>query len=146
MANSGTAHPEIQRLLQALRERGLISGPHEATQLASLLNISPQLVTNWKRRGLSKEAKLDIQDRFGISATWLSTGDRVHHVAASSTAPLQANEPGAAAPYAAQSHRSRREKHLQALVAQLDDTALAILIDKAGDLLKEYARPKAKAS
>lgn len=146
MANSGTAHPEIQRLLQALRERGLISGPHEATQLASLLNISPQLVTNWKRRGLSKEAKLDIQDRFGISATWLSTGDRVHHAAASSPAPLQANEPEHSAPYAAQSQRSQREKRLQALVAQLDDTALAILIDKAGDLLKEYARPQAKAS
>ena len=139
MKSSKPPHPETKRLFCALREKRLIGGEHEQTALANLLNVSPQVVTNWCSRGISKEQKLKIQTVFGISATWLTTGAGVRHIP-NQTGPSRAVTEPCTDDYIEDSVLREREKRLMALIPLLDHTGLAILIDKANELLKEYGR------
>lgn len=60
------------RLLQAAKALKQADGPSE---VARLLNVSPQRITNWTTRGVSKEGMLLAQRLIGVSATWIETGE-----------------------------------------------------------------------
>jgi len=64
-------HKTAERLLEAAK---LLKGADGPSDVANLLNVSPQSVTNWMKRGVSKEGLLLAQRLIGCSATWLQTG------------------------------------------------------------------------
>lgn len=63
-------HPSMVRLYAAVKSRDVLT----QTQLANLLNTSPQAVHNWEKRGLSRNGALQVQGQLGISSTWLLEG------------------------------------------------------------------------
>lgn len=65
-------HATAARLLDAAKTLKGAAGPSD---LARLLGVSPQKVTNWMSRGVSKEGLLEAQRIIGCSATWLQTGE-----------------------------------------------------------------------
>jgi len=65
-------HATAARLLEAAK---LLKGSAGPSDLARLLGVSPQKVTNWMSRGVSKEGLLEAQRLIGCSATWLQTGE-----------------------------------------------------------------------
>jgi hypothetical protein len=67
-------HAHMERLYEAARAAGRITGDADQTAMARLLNVAPQNVNNWEKRGPSKEALLDAQAAFGVNATWVMTG------------------------------------------------------------------------
>lgn len=67
-------HVQMERLYKAARESGRLSGEADQTEMARLLNVAPQNVNNWEKRGPSKEALLDAQASFGVNATWVLNG------------------------------------------------------------------------
>lgn len=64
-------HPAMERLYSAFIEAGLIDSERRQSALARLLNTNSQSVKNWEERGPSKDVRLDVQERFGINATWV---------------------------------------------------------------------------
>lgn len=64
-------HPAMERIYRAMASRGLIAEERRQSALARLLNTSSQAVKNWESRGPSKDVRLEIQARYGISATWV---------------------------------------------------------------------------
>lgn len=64
----------MQRLYEAAREAGHLTGESDQATLARLLNVAPQNVSNWESRGPSGEAVLSAQEILGISATWVLKG------------------------------------------------------------------------
>ena len=76
-------HASLQRLLQAAK----LDGP---SALASALNESEQTVTNWGRRGVSKQGAIKAQSLFGCDVDWILKGkDNVLLITAKTTAELQ---------------------------------------------------------
>ncbi|AZR94988.1 hypothetical protein BBB39_15380 [Bordetella trematum] len=67
-------HEQMARMYEAARAAGRLSGEADQTDLARLLNVAPQNVHNWEKRGPSKDALLDAQAAFGVNATWVTTG------------------------------------------------------------------------
>jgi phage repressor protein C with HTH and peptisase S24 domain len=65
-------HETAARLLEAAK---ILKGAEGPSDVARLLGVSPQQVTNWKSRGVSTEGMLDAQRLIGCSATWLQTGE-----------------------------------------------------------------------
>ena len=75
-----TPHETAQRLLDAARvaTSGLPIA-QRVTDWASLKRLMPvgdQVLTNWKKRGLSEGGALQAEGRFGCSAWWLLHGER----------------------------------------------------------------------
>ncbi|WP_147282810.1 hypothetical protein [Pseudorhodoferax soli] len=68
---SKDVHPSFVRLLEAVMAIGVMN----SSMLAAELNESPQTITNWARRGVSKAGALNAQQRYGISATYILTGE-----------------------------------------------------------------------
>ena len=68
--DDGENHESMKRLLEAAGDRS-VRGP---SALAAALGESDQTVTNWGRRGVSKQGALKAQERLGISATWIRDG------------------------------------------------------------------------
>lgn len=65
-------HPSMTRLFEAIAlKEGAIQTPSE---LARLLNTSPQRIKNWQDRGISQQGALDAQAKLGISATYVVEG------------------------------------------------------------------------
>lgn len=66
--------------------------PVSKSAVARLLGVSPQTVTNWKERGVSRDGALFAQDKFGFSATWIlnGTGDPTAIDRGATGAPSQA--------------------------------------------------------
>ena len=64
-------HEQMKRLYEAAKALKQIYGQSE---LARLLNISPQTIHNWQARGISKQGLLKAQEMVGCSALWLETG------------------------------------------------------------------------
>jgi hypothetical protein len=60
-------HPSMERLFYAVKAKG-ITGPSE---LASAMNVSEQVITNWSARGISATGALQAQKAFGCDANWL---------------------------------------------------------------------------
>jgi phage repressor protein C with HTH and peptisase S24 domain len=67
-----STHPTAARLLEAAK---LLKGCDGPSDVARLLGVSPQKITNWKARGVSREGMLDAERLIGVSAIWLQTGD-----------------------------------------------------------------------
>lgn len=66
---------KAERLYEAARTAKLLDPAAEQTSLARLLNVAPQNVHNWEKRGVSKDAAIEAQLRLGISATWVLYGE-----------------------------------------------------------------------
>lgn len=64
-------HASLERLLRVAADHD-IEGP---SALAGALGESEQTVTNWARRGVSKNGAIKAQIRFGTSANWVLTGE-----------------------------------------------------------------------
>lgn len=83
-------HETASRLLAAAKA---LSGTEGPSDVARLLGVSPQRITNWMTRGVSKEGALDVQRIIGCSATWLLTGkgemvDSGKHISAGADYPI----------------------------------------------------------
>lgn len=63
-------HASFGRLMDAAKAAG-VSG---AATLARALNVSPQVVTNWKGRGVSQDGALLAERAFGCSASYILDG------------------------------------------------------------------------
>lgn len=59
-------HPTMERVFE---QTGL-----DPTELANAINTSPQNVTNWSSRGISKKGAMDVSRVFGISVDWILSG------------------------------------------------------------------------
>lgn len=62
---------QMSRLYAAAEKLKGITGQ---TEVAKLLNISPQRLNNWETRGISAEGLLDAQKIIGCDANWLKDG------------------------------------------------------------------------
>lgn len=60
-------HPSLERLLK-------ISGLNQE-ELAKRIDESPQTVSNWKRRGVSKAGAIKASAEFGVSVSWILSGE-----------------------------------------------------------------------
>ena len=94
-------HAEMERMYAAATAAGRLDQSAAQTSLAQLLNVAPQNVNNWEKRGPSKDALLDAQRAIGVNATWIQTGNGPMFVGADVAAPTSeqaphANEDGAA--------------------------------------------------
>lgn len=67
MKEEKAAHPSVIRLLEA-------SGVSQE-ETAKAIDESPQTITNWKKRGVSKAGALKAAAKFGVSANWILKGD-----------------------------------------------------------------------
>lgn len=63
---------QMKRLYEAASEARGIRGQSD---LARVLNTSPQTINNWESRGISKQGLLSIQNTLGISASWVQSGN-----------------------------------------------------------------------
>lgn len=61
----------MKRLYQAARE---LKGCLGQAAVANFLNQSPQVLTNWESRGMSKSGMITAQEKIGCSAVWLESG------------------------------------------------------------------------
>jgi len=59
-------HPTMARVFE---QTGL-----EPSAIALKINASPQNVTNWSKRGISKKGAMDVSRVFGLSLDWVLTG------------------------------------------------------------------------
>lgn len=60
-------HPTMERVFE---QTGL-----EPSALALRINASPQNITNWSKRGLSKKGAMDVSQEFGLNLGWILTGE-----------------------------------------------------------------------
>ena len=61
-------HESAKRLYSAAKEvRGVVG----QSAVARLLNVAPQLMLNWERRGVSQEGALNAQMVLGCDANWI---------------------------------------------------------------------------
>jgi len=60
-------HPSMQRLFAATKM--------QASELARALNTSPQTITNWSTRGVSKQGALQAGQIFGLDSNYILHGD-----------------------------------------------------------------------
>jgi SOS-response transcriptional repressor LexA len=63
-------HVTFDRLVRAMRKVKDFEGPSD---LSRLLDESPQNITNWMKRGVSKDGMIKAQGRYGIRADWVKT-------------------------------------------------------------------------
>ena len=67
-------HETMARLYQAVKELKGIEGRGAQSEIARLLDASPQQIKNWEGRGISNQGMITISETLGISAHWLKTG------------------------------------------------------------------------
>lgn len=67
-------HETMVRLYQAAKELKGIDGRGAQSEIARLLDASPQQIKNWERRGISNRGMIDASKILRISASWLKTG------------------------------------------------------------------------
>ena len=60
-------HPTMARVFE---QTGL-----EPSALALKINASPQNITNWSKRGISKKGAMEVSRVFGLSLDWVLTGE-----------------------------------------------------------------------
>lgn len=64
-------HESMKRLYEAAR---ILKGAETPTEVAKLLDTTPQVLNNWERRGISKEGLLTAQEAIGCRAEWVKKG------------------------------------------------------------------------
>jgi phage repressor protein C with HTH and peptisase S24 domain len=77
LVENAVMHETAKRLFDAILvvTNSKVDGFVSPGQVASFLNESPAVVTNWKSRGVSKDGRLKAHAKAGINPTWISTGD-----------------------------------------------------------------------
>lgn len=60
-------HPTMQRVYEMTKQG--------QSELGRSLNLSPQNIKNWEKRGISKEGLNLVTETFNLSADWVLTGD-----------------------------------------------------------------------
>lgn len=60
-------HETMQRIFDATKK-----SPNE---LALAINVAPQSITNWSKRGISKSGAIAVAEKFGMSFDWIFTGN-----------------------------------------------------------------------
>lgn len=60
-------HPTMARVFERTKL--------DPSALALRINVSPQSVTNWSKRGISKTGALEVAKEFGYSVDWILTGN-----------------------------------------------------------------------
>lgn len=108
-------HPSMQRLYAQARDAGDAS----PARVAERINVSPQRLQNWEKRGISESGALSAQRAYGYAcdANWLLTGVR-SEISASAT----------------RRHASQTERHDPALLRNLMEVAEEVMQE-------EYNRP-----
>lgn len=76
--------PSMKRLYQAALE---LQGIRDESVLPVIFNLSPTLINNWKRRGVSSEGAINAEIILGCSAVWLKYG-----VGSMKAKPIQGDE------------------------------------------------------
>lgn len=69
---NGAMHESAQRLHEAALKIGRASKPG---QVADFAGVTPQVLTNWERRGVSRDGRLALLAKHGINPTWIETGN-----------------------------------------------------------------------
>lgn len=64
-------HETMKRLYVAANDLLGISGQ---TEVANVMNMSPQRLNNWEARGMSKQGMLEAERAIGCSAVWIESG------------------------------------------------------------------------
>jgi len=64
--NMSQPHPTMARVFEQT--------DLEPSALALKINVSPQTITNWSKRGISKQGAMEISRVFGLSLDWVLTG------------------------------------------------------------------------
>lgn len=67
-------HETMVRLYQAAKELKSIDGRGAQSEIARLLDASPQQIKNWEGRGISNKGMISASKMLGISVYWLETG------------------------------------------------------------------------
>lgn len=67
-------HETMVRLYQAAKELKGIDGRGAQSEIARLLDASPQQIKNWEGRGISNKGMIAASKMLGISVYWLETG------------------------------------------------------------------------
>ena len=67
-------HETMVRLYQAVKELKDIDGRGAQSEIARLLDASPQQIKNWESRGISNKGMIAASKMLGISVYWLETG------------------------------------------------------------------------
>ena len=67
-------HDSFKRLLDAARHPAALRKATTAAALGRLLGESPQVMTNWKARGVSQGGALKAERLIGCSANWVLEG------------------------------------------------------------------------
>lgn len=60
-------HPTMKRVFEKTGKT--------PTEIANAINASPQSITNWSKRGVSKAGAIDIASKFDLSVDWILTGN-----------------------------------------------------------------------
>lgn len=66
-------HESANRLAEALQALDP-AATIDPTYIAGRLNESPQVITNWRKRGVSKDGAISAQETLGVSCTWVLYG------------------------------------------------------------------------
>ena len=69
MKQESAPHQSVVRLLEASKL--------SQEETAKVMDESPQTITNWKKRGISKSGALKAAACFGVSAQWILSGEGV---------------------------------------------------------------------
>lgn len=69
-------HESMTRLLGYARDKtqGRADAIRDFADLGEALGVTSAVLTNWKRRGISKQGALEAERRWGCSATWVLDG------------------------------------------------------------------------
>lgn len=62
---------DMDRLLLAAKKLKSVESPAD---LARFLNVSDQVITNWKARGIPRGELLDVAEAIGCNVYWLKNG------------------------------------------------------------------------
>lgn len=65
-------HESVERLYEAARESKGLKRP---VDVARVLGVSPQVLSNWELRGMSAEGAVEAEVAFGCRAAWLLRGN-----------------------------------------------------------------------
>lgn len=124
-----TRHPQMARVYEAARVALKSRGPVAQSALAASINVAPQIINNWEKRGPSKSGLLQFQQTLGVNATWVEF----------QTGPMLIDaQPHAAAPPAHHPARTAADPRVGSLSSLEVDVVLSLR--KLPDLQRQRTR------
>ena len=138
METTKEIHPAMARLYDAATERLYIKGACLQSEFADWLNISPQRVNNWDKRGPSKDIRIRCQNEYGINATWVETGVGERFLSESPTKTELTAVDGAPIQLIPKSQHETIIDEIVGFLRQTDIPGLAVILDRAKDAARDY--------